>query len=163
MSAQHRLVTVIAFATLLAVPALSAHADTGIAVGFGGYAMTDQEPLTATTITFNIPKVLIGASLSFRTGESVTNVLVAGKALFKVKEAEGTIIGVGGSLAFLTDAFAGTDTATGIGLGGGLEQRIGKSVALSVDLYPVSIQTGGSTTRIGILSSGAIGVSYYFK
>ena len=47
-------------------------------------------------------------------------------------------------------------------MGGGVEQRIGAHVALSADLYPLSFRFGGDVTRIGILSSGALGVSYYF-
>jgi len=162
MNTSYRIVTVIALSFLL-LPVYNASADTGLAIGFGGYAMTDLEPLNATTFTISPAKVLIEAALGFRFGESVTNVTAAAKFLYKLKDGESTMVGLGGSFAMLTNAFAGTENAYGLGLGGGVEQRIGKKVALSVDLYPVSFQFGNSTTRFGILSSGAIGVKYYFK
>ena len=138
-----------------------AESETRIGLGFGAYSMVDNEPLTTTTVSFDLPQVLIGASLSFRTGESRTNTLVAGKVLVKVRQMGGTMIGVGGSLAFVTNAVAGDDTRTGLGFGGGIEHMLSKRLAVSADLYPISLEFAGGGTRVGILSSGAIGVTFY--
>ena len=130
-------------------------------IGFGGYSMVDNEPLTTSTVSFNLQKVLIGASLSFRLGESMTNVLIGGKLLVKVKQKGNTMMGLGGSVAIPTNAL-GDDTRTSLGFGGGIEQRLTDNVALSADLYPFALAFVSGTTRVGLLSSGAIGVTMYF-
>jgi hypothetical protein len=145
----------------LADEAAESSSETRFGVGFGAYSMVDNEPLTSTTVSFDLPAVLIGASLSFRTGESQTNTLIAGKVLVKVRQMGGTMIGVGGSLAFVTNAVAGDDTRTGLGFGGGIEHMLSKRLAVSADLYPISLEFAGGGTRVGILSSGAIGLTFY--
>ena len=169
MSARRRTNPVVVALIVLLMP-MVALADEGsqsssrnfdFGIGFGGYSMVDNEPLTTSTVSFNLPKVLIGASLSFRIGESTTNVLIGGKLLVKVKQKGNTMMGLGGSVAFITNA-VGDDTRSGIGFGGGIEQRLTDNVALSADLYPLAFTFVSGTTRTGLLSSGAIGVTMYF-
>jgi len=160
MITRKHVVAVFALSFLL-LPVLDASAETEFAIGYGGYAMTDLEPVNAATFTISPEKVLIGLSLAFRFGESTENTTVAAKCFYKMKNEGDTMIGLGGSFTMLTD-YSGTTNVYGVGLGGGLEQRIGTHVALSADLYPLSFRFGSGLTRIGILSSGALGVSYYF-
>jgi len=160
MTTSKRVVAVFALSFLL-LPVFGASAETEYAIGYGGYAVTDLEPVNAATFTISPSKVLIGLSLAFRLGESTENTTIAAKCFYKMKNEGDTMIGLGGSFTMLTDEF-GTENAYGLGLGGGVEQRIGTHVAVSADLYPLSFRFGNSVTRFGILSSGALGVSYYF-
>jgi hypothetical protein len=158
---KRHVLTGVAIATCVLVPALRAGA-TDLGIGFGGYAMTDQEPLTAATFSFNTDPALATVSFSLRTGESTTNVLVAGKVIIPAKRTETTMIGLGASLAFLTTP---GDDPFGIGVGGGVQTFVSERVALVADLYPLSFQFNGGT-RIGVFSSGAsgaLGVIYYFS
>jgi hypothetical protein len=162
------LLTVVCLMLLLPLTALaddppsSSEPETKFGVGFGGYSMVDNEPLTTTTVSFNLPKVLLGASFSVRTGESQTNMIIGGKVLVKVKQMGGTMFGLGGSIAFITNAASGEDTRTGLGFGGGVEHMLSKRLAVSADLYPLSLEFASGGTRVGIFSSGALGATFYF-
>jgi hypothetical protein len=144
-------------AAFVSVPASAS--DLG--VGFGGYAMTDSTPFMATTFMFHATDWKLGASFAVRTGESRTNVLAAVKAFANVKTAGTAEIGVGGSFAFLSNGTF-NDDLIGLGLGASLEKRLGDGVALHADLFPLSFRFNGGT-RVGILSSGSLGVTWYFS
>ena len=106
MNARNPVIAALALSLLL-LPVLDASAETEFAIGYGGYAVTDLEPVNAATFTISPAKVLIGVSLAFRTGDSVTNTTVAGKCFYKMKNEGDTMIGLGGSFAMLTD-YSGT-------------------------------------------------------
>jgi hypothetical protein len=149
----------VALLTLSPIHTASAAAEIGL--GFGGYSMVDFEPLTAATISVSAPKFLFTGSFALRTGEDVTNVLVGVKAHAVVKEKGSTELGVGGTFSLLTDAFFADETVIGLGFGGGVQHWLGDSVSLTADIYPLALQINGGT-RFGLLSSGALGVNYYF-
>lgn len=161
-----------AVALLVVAVAVPAHAGsqtppqtrdkTQVGVGFGGYSMVDFEPFTATTVSFDMIPVLIGASFAVRLGDGDDQVVVGGKVHAKVHRSGGTDVGVGASIAFETNALGGDETLVGLGLGGGLQHRIAEHVAITADLYPISFQFYSSNTRVGLLGSGALGVTMYF-
>ena len=71
MITRKQIAAVLALSFLL-VPVLNANAQTEFAIGYGGYALTDLEPVNAATFTISPPKVLIGLSLAFRFGARPT-------------------------------------------------------------------------------------------
>ena len=144
-------------AALVSVPA--AASDLGI--GFSGYAMPDEDPFMATTFMFHAVDWKLGGSVAVRTGESRTNVLFGAKALANVKTVGTAEIGLGASFALVTDG-AGDENVIGLGFGGGLEKRLGDGVALMADIWPLSFRFNGGT-RVGILASGSLGVTWYFS
>ena len=144
-------------AALVSAPATAS--DLGI--GFSGYAMPDQDPFMATTFMFHAVDWKLGGSVAVRTGESLTNVLFGAKALANVKTVGTTEIGLGASFAIVTNSSGGEDVI-GLGFGGGLEKRLGDGVALMADLWPISFRFNGGT-RVGILASGSLGVTWYFS